>query len=69
MKWFTIIHLLVSISSNVKILKIWIIFNFIRIYDQNHLQFSVVSYLLFKDFNYILVNVCRFFLQILLFES
>ena len=48
MKCFTIIHVFVSISSNVKIIKIWIIVNFIRVYDQDHVQFSIVSYLLFK---------------------
>ena len=57
MKWFTIIHLLVSVSSNGKIIKIWIIVNFIRIYDQVHVQFSIVSYLLFKNTSIIFLSM------------
>ena len=48
MKSFSIIHVLVSDSSNAIFLKIWIIANFIRTHVQDHLQFSIVSSLLFK---------------------
>ena len=48
MKLLSAIHVLVSDSSNVIFLNIWIIVNFIRTHVQDHLQFSIVSNLLFK---------------------
>ena len=69
MKWSTTYHKLVSISSNVKILKILTIVNFIRVYDQDHLQFSIVSNLLFKILQLYSCQYLSIFSQISLFES
>ena len=69
MKSFSAIHKLVSDSSSVIFLKIWIIVNFIRTHVQDHLQFSIVSSLLFKILQLYSCQYLSIFSQISLFES
>ena len=69
MKSLSAIHVSVSDSSNVIFLKIWIIVNFIRTHVPDHLQFSIVSNLLFKNTSIIFLSISvDFFHKILYFK-